>query len=117
MEKKMAKEFNFGNLIFEGEFLNGEAWNGKGFDKNGNIAYELKDRKGFVKEYDYGNHLIFEGEYLNGKKFAKGKEYKGGKVIYEGEFSNGLRNGKGKEYDDNGNLIFEGEYYKGERKI
>ena len=43
-----------GNIIFEGEYLNGER-NGKG------------------KEYDAIGKLDFEGEYLNGKRNGKGK--------------------------------------------
>ena len=43
------------NLIFDGEYLNGKKWNGKG------------------KEYD-DCKLIFEGEYLNGQRNGKGKE-------------------------------------------
>ena len=47
-----GKEYDYlGELIFEGEYLNGEK-NGKG------------------KEYRNGK-LIFEGEYLNGKKKKK----------------------------------------------
>ena len=47
------------DLIFEGEYLNGKKWNGKG------------------KEYDEYNNLVFEGEYLNGKKWnGKWKKYK-----------------------------------------
>ena len=52
MEKKngKGKEYNEdGELIFEGEYLNGIRWNGKG------------------KEFFRGK-LKFEGEYLNGKK-------------------------------------------------
>ena len=60
-------------------------WNGKGYDENGNIIYELKNGCGVVKEFKDNSILIFEGEYLNGK-----------------------RNGKGKEYNDKGELIFEG---------
>ena len=30
---------------------------------------------------------------------------------------NGLKNGKGIDYDKNGNILFEGEYSKGERII
>ena len=88
-------------------------WNGKGYDEKYNFAYDLKDGKGIIKEYDYGE-LIFEGEYVNGRKNGKGKEYKYGELIFEGEYINGRKNGKGKEYDDNGNLIFEGEYLNGE---
>ena len=49
------KEYNYGQLIYEGEYLNGK--------KNGKC-----------KEYWNGN-LIFEGEYLNGKRNGKSKEY------------------------------------------
>ena len=46
---------------------------GKGYDKNNNIAYELKDGKDLIKEYDDICLLIFEGEYLNGKRNEKEK--------------------------------------------
>ena len=67
-----VKEYNDdGELILEGEYLNGER-NGKG------------------KEYRYGK-LRFEGEYLNGKRNGKGKEYFNNKLICEGEYLNGKR--------------------------
>ena len=90
-----VKEYNwFGNLIFEGEYLNGEI-NGK------------------CKEYNYDGLLLFEGEYLNGEKNGKCKEYNNdGNLIFEGEYLNGEKNGKVKEYNDDGNLIFEGEMEK-----
>ena len=48
-----GKEINKkGELLFEGEYLNGKRWNGKG------------------KEYNWNNELIFEGQYLNGKKIS-----------------------------------------------
>ena len=31
-------------------------------------------------------------------------------ICFEGEYLNGERHGKGKEYEDNGNILFEGEY-------
>ena len=40
-------------FLFEGEYLDGKKWNGKG------------------KEFDYKENLIFEGEYLNGKKWER----------------------------------------------
>ena len=46
----MAKEYKNGIIIFEGEYLNGKRWKGKG------------------KEYKNGI-MIFEGEYLNGKRW------------------------------------------------
>ena len=110
-------EYKPGDIKFEGEFLDGEEWNGEAYDEDGNFVYELKDGKGFVKEYIYGEDVKFEGEYLNGRKYAKGKLYEDGKVIYEGELSYGLRNGKGKEFDKDGNLIFEGEFCNDKKKI
>ena len=81
------------DILIIQENLNGKKWNGKGFNKNNEIEYEIKDGNGNIKVYNYDNgELKFEGEYLNGK-----------------------RNGKGKVYDDEGNLIFEGEYLNGER--
>ena len=63
----------FGDIIFEGEYLNGQR-NGKG------------------KEYNSNGILIFEGEYLNGKRNGKGKEYyDNGDLKYEGEYLDGKR--------------------------
>ena len=79
-----GKGKEYGNLIFEGEYLNGER-NGKG------------------KAYDCDGNLIFEGEYLNGQRNGKVKEYyKDGTLKFEGEYLNDKRNRKGKEYYDDG---------------
>ena len=137
-----GEEYNYnGNLIFEGEYLNGKRWNGKGYNNQGIIEYELKEGKGNVKEYNWltgkliyegeysngerngkgkeyndKNELIFKGEYINGKKWnGKGKEYKYEYLIYEGDYFNGQRNGKGKEYNDLGKLIYEGDYLNRKR--
>ena len=133
------------NLIFEGEYLNGEKLgNYKEYQdqilklkrenieekRNGKVKIydsfyeklifegEFVDgkRNGKGKEYDYLNEkLIFEGEYLNDKRNGKGIEYDDGKIIFEGEFLDGKRNGKGKEYNKKGEIIFEGEYSYGKR--
>ena len=101
-------------------------WNGKGYDENLNITYELINGDGKVKEYDYEGRLEFEGEYINGKLIYKGEYRKGRKTgngddysnenisilkinnndNFQGEF---LFNRKwtGKEYDKNGNLVCE----------
>ena len=51
---------------------------------------------------------------MNNKKNGKGKDFdQNGKLIYEGEFLNGKRYGKGKEYNFDGKLLFEGEYING----
>ena len=80
-------DFDYGFLIFEGEYLNGKR-NGKG------------------KEYYMNSKLKFEGEYLNGQK-QKGKEYyDNGKLKFEGEYLNDLKwNGIG--YDNLSNIIYE----------
>ena len=101
-------------MKFEGEYLNGKIWNGKGFNKNNKIGYEIKEGTGFVIEYNDYVSLIFEGDYKNGERNGKGKEFSNDKIIFQGEYLNGERNGKAKEYQ-NKKLIFEGEYMKGKR--
>jgi len=128
-------------LLYEGEYLNGKKWNGKGYDREGNILYEIKNGNGeikialyskkglcykFIGEYKNGNitkgkfyhrgKLAFEGEYLN-EELWNGiyYEYDHDDKILEGEIKNGKLNGKGKEYYLNGKLKFEGEYLKDKR--
>ena len=85
-------------ILFEGEFLNDQRWNGSG------------------KILDLNDEIQFEGNYLNGKWNGKGKEYNGKELIFEGEFLDGKRwKGKGKVYDEYNNLIFEGAYFNGEK--
>ena len=57
-----------GILEYEGEYLYNKKWNGKGYDENGNIIYELTNGNDKVKEYSNYNGLIFEGECLNCQK-------------------------------------------------
>ena len=63
------------------------------------------------KDMERGKYIIYESNRI-------GKEYycKYDKLKFECEYLNGERNGKGKEYDDNGLLIFEGEYLNGRKK-
>ena len=90
-----VKEYNdFGKLIFEGEYLNGE--------ENGN-----------GKEYNEVNgKLIFNGEYKNGKKWngkiTKIDNY--GNLTFDGYYQNGIINGKVLEWNSEKKLIFDGEY-------
>ena len=82
-------------MEYEGEYLYNKKYNGKGYDENGNIIYELINGNGKVKEYNDNGKLLFEGEYLNGKRWnGKGKEYSGIRLIFEGEYLNGKRKGK-----------------------
>ena len=117
-----------GELLFEGEYLNGEK-NGKGkeYNNNGKLIYEgeyLNDkRNGKGIEYNYKGEIIFEGEYLYNNKI-KGREYikddlkkkkifsfnffshDKGRLEYEGEYLyNKKWNGKG--YDKDGNIIYD----------
>ena len=106
--KVKGKLYIKGTLEFEGEFLYNKKWNGKGYDKDGNILYELINGNGKVKEY-YPSHdwLIFEGEYLNGRRNGKGKEYnKEGKLIFEGDYMYDQM-WTGKLYDTKNNIICE----------
>ena len=54
------------------------------------------------------------GHRLNGV----GKEYNdNGELIFEGEYYNGYRwNGKGKEFNEKGELTYEGEYFEGKKR-
>ena len=111
-----VKEYYYYNVIFEGEYINGEK-NGKGiqFIFNNNSAlpdekfegnYSNGKKHGIGKEYDEKNNLIFQGNYLYNYK-SKGTEYyNDGKVKYVGEY---LFNQKwnGKIYDKNENVIYE----------
>ena len=64
-------EYEDGELIYEGEYLNGKR-NGKG------------------KEYDKYNNLIFDGEFLDGKRWnGKTWEYDCSLLISEGEYLKG----------------------------
>ena len=112
-----GKEYYFGGkLKFEGDYLNGKRWNGKGYNMDGQLEFEISNGKGYIKEYKLFNGLLeFEGEFINGERNGKGKEYYlyGRDLKYEGEYLNGIKNGKGKEYSTDGKLIYEGEYLNG----
>ena len=72
-------------------------------------------RLGYKHDRLFNFKLHFEGEILEGKKHGKGKEYDyKNRIIFEGEYFKGERwNGKVKEYDNNGGIINEKEYFNG----
>ena len=73
-KRKVKKEYyDNGKLKFEGEYLNGKKWNGKGFNINNEKVYEIKNGNELVKEYNNEGKIIFVGEYLNGERNGKGK--------------------------------------------
>ena len=85
-----GKKYYNDSLIFEGDYLKWKKWSGIVCDKEEN-KYELKNGKGFIKEYIEEQSLLFEGEYLNGEKNWKGilsSEYG---VYLDGEFYKGRR--------------------------
>ena len=64
-----------------GEYLNGNRWNGKRYNKNGNKEFEIKEGNGKRKKYDYySGKIIFEEEYLSEKRNEKGKNIM--KMVY-----------------------------------
>ena len=109
---RKGKYYKNGKLEFEGEFRCNKKWNGKGYDSDGNVIYELINGNGKVKEYNWiGRILLFDGEYINGKRNGKVKVYyNSGGLKYEGEYLNDKKNGIGKEYYKNGQIMFEGKY-------
>ena len=71
-----GKEYCKGKLDFAGNFLYGVKWDGKTYDENGKVLFELNNGKGKVREYN-------EFNYLNGMKNGKIKGY---------DYSNNLTN-------------------------
>ena len=63
------------NDKYEAEIFRGKLWNGKLYDLNNNIIYEIKEGKGKIKEFNNEGILIFEGELLNGDKNGYGKKF------------------------------------------
>ena len=108
MEKNgKGKEYYNSELKFEGEYLNGRRYKGKGkvynFD-NSELEFEGeflngRRRNGKGKEYEVDCNLKFEGEYLNGERKG-GKEYYNDEIIFEGEWGRK----RGKEYSYYGDL-------------
>ena len=108
--------------LFEGEYKQGEKYNGilrTYFDDiNDILKREVAVKNGKIegkgKEY-YGNQrLKYQGTFKNGKYDGNGILYYEffGYIKYIGEFKDGMKEGFGKEYDKQGNLIYEGKYLK-----
>ena len=79
----------------------------------------IKYNKKFQNKLDIHlvNYKFLSGKYAIFMENRIGKEYNySDELLFKGEYLKGERNGKGKEYDYNGNLKFEGEYLNGERK-
>ena len=48
-------------MEYECEYLYNRKWNGKGYDENSNIIYEIINGSGKGKDYDYYGKLEFQG--------------------------------------------------------
>ena len=60
---KGKEYYENGNLKFEGEYLNDFEQNGNGYNKFGNVIYELRDGKGLIKQYkEYYEDNVEEDE-------------------------------------------------------
>ena len=131
-------------IKFEGEYLKGKRWNGKGYNFKGEILYEIKEGNGnakviITKRYDH--YFLYEGEFKNGI-LEKNKHYEFIRgpnqdiKLFEGEYLNGkiwngnwyetngqlkyqIKEGQGKgeedEPFDHYMLKYKGEYINGER--
>ena len=117
-----------GNKIYEGIFINNipkECKNIKLFNLDGNIIYEGDLLDGLY--YNYGkifenNKMLYNGGFLKGKYNKFGKLYdKDENLIYEGEFFEGIYHGEGNllikdniymnEFNENLGSICEGKIY------
>jgi len=67
---KGKEYYKNGKLFFEGEYLFANRWNGKIYDYNGNVQFELNKGNGIIKVDKINEKItIFIGENLD-KKFG-----------------------------------------------
>ena len=84
--KVRGKEYINGKLEYVGEYLYDKKFNGKGYDENGKVIYELNNGEGKVKEYNYNGNLLYEGKIKNILKNGKVKEYENNILIFSIHF-------------------------------
>ena len=57
-------------MKYEGEYKEGKIWNGKGYDINGKLEFEVKNGNGKVKEYKKRwKIVIWRWIFKRGKKW------------------------------------------------
>ena len=71
-----------------------------------------------MKEYNMDHELIYEGNYEGDRKNGfyrngSGKEYRNGQLLFEGNWEKNIVNGYGVLYDDEGKVLYKGEWIKG----
>ena len=63
------------SILYLKENISMTKWNGKiNFISDKNNTYEIKNGKGFIKEYYSFSHENYEGEYISGERKGKRKE-------------------------------------------
>ena len=62
LEENMNQKRIINKIKFEGEYLNGKRWNGKGFNHEGKEVFKIENGDGLIKEYNNKGKLILEGE-------------------------------------------------------
>ena len=107
-----GKEYNeYGLVLFEGEYLYGKRWDGKGYGDEGRIELTLEKGKGNLKVVNSENKVTMEKTYLNGLVDGICKIYTyEGNFAFEGEYKSGKRHGVTKTYDKDNKLNFDGVY-------
>ena len=83
-----------------------------------NIDFEIKNGDGVFKDYYNDTNLKCIFNYKQGKKNGKAISYydtSGNKIEYEGEFVDDIKTGEWKFYYENGNKKFVGFYKNGEK--
>ena len=69
---KGKEYYRNGKLFFEGEYLFAQKWNGKIYDYNGNVLFELNNGNGIIENEKYDEKIrIFIGENLDKKYKVK----------------------------------------------
>jgi hypothetical protein len=72
-------------------------------------------REGKGKDYE-ANVPVYEGSFHQDSREGYGKMYNPDKTVYEGMFHDGQPNGQGKLTDENGKVLYEGEFLNGKPK-
>ena len=107
---------NKGNLIFDGDYINGK--------RNGTVIEYYEDIEENEENINTDSNLLikYEGKYIDDQKNGEGIEYQYDdknqeETIFEGVYKNGEKwTGVGKEYFKMPDkLLFEGEYKEGKR--
>jgi antitoxin component YwqK of YwqJK toxin-antitoxin module len=117
---------NWGNLIAQGIYRNGQAYDGVFYTYNRSLHIEnifcMKDgvKEGYSKGFKWNerlnkNELIFEANFSNGKINGIYKNYWEEKLLQTIPYENGVKEGEAIFYDAEGNEISRGVYKQGEK--